>query len=95
MLVGDTRGCAYCGQEETAALAVALFGHSLGAVLAYELCRRLAAIPGVEVARLNSEWFARAVDSADAARHRPSIRRVLPPYGNIYAPWGIRAIANC
>lgn len=31
---------------------VVLFGHSLGAVLAYELGRRLAATPGVEVARL-------------------------------------------
>lgn len=31
---------------------VALFGHSLGAVLAYELARRLAGIPGVELVRL-------------------------------------------
>ena len=31
---------------------VALFGHSLGAVLAYELAARLTATPGVEVARL-------------------------------------------
>ncbi|MFI2737660.1 thioesterase II family protein [Streptomyces sp. NPDC018711] len=31
---------------------VALFGHSLGAVLAYELARRLAATPGVTLVRL-------------------------------------------
>lgn len=31
---------------------VTLFGHSLGAVLAYELAHRLAAMPGVEVDRL-------------------------------------------
>jgi surfactin synthase thioesterase subunit len=31
---------------------VALFGHSLGAVLAYELARRLVAEPGVELVRL-------------------------------------------
>ncbi|MEV0012170.1 alpha/beta fold hydrolase [Streptomyces sp. NPDC051840] len=31
---------------------IALFGHSLGAVLAYELAHRLASDPGIEVARL-------------------------------------------
>ncbi|MEO6084688.1 MAG: alpha/beta fold hydrolase [Umezawaea sp.] len=31
---------------------VVLFGHSLGAVLAYELAHRLVAVPGVEVVRL-------------------------------------------
>ncbi|MEW2132090.1 alpha/beta fold hydrolase [Streptomyces sp. NPDC005435] len=40
--LGDTRG----------AHRVALFGHSLGAVLAYELTRRLTATPGVTVVRL-------------------------------------------
>ena len=59
---------------------VALFGHSLGAVLAYELARELVSIPGVDVVRLivsgsPGPWSRRA-DHASGLADEEFLRRV-------------------
>lgn len=59
---------------------VALFGHSLGAVLAYELARELVTIPGVDVVRLvvsgsPGPWSRRA-DRASGLADDEFLRRV-------------------
>jgi surfactin synthase thioesterase subunit len=54
------------------AMRVALFGHSLGAVLAYELAHRLVELPGVEVVRLF------ASGSPDPHTRRPKQATGLP-----------------
>ncbi|MFF8919425.1 thioesterase II family protein [Streptomyces sp. NPDC015032] len=72
---------------------VTLFGHSLGAVLAYELGHRLAATPGIEVVRLivsgsPGPWSARP-DRASGLADDDFLRRVEE-----FAGYSHEALAN-